>query len=94
MQEKEIALLKQEIEFLHENITTNNAKIQAVSEDEYTKLVQENMKLKHRVAILKRVCFHKNSNLQLLNEFRVDTSFLIFSLILFFTKYFLRFYYF
>lgn len=52
--EKEIALLKQEIEFLHENITTNNAKIQAVSEDEYTKLVQENMKLKHRVAILKR----------------------------------------
>lgn len=54
--EEEIAFLKKEIEFLRQNITTNNSKINSISEDEYTKLEQENIKLKHRVAILKRVC--------------------------------------
>ncbi|XP_043263193.1 arginine--tRNA ligase, cytoplasmic [Colletes gigas] len=52
--EEEIAFLKQEIEFLRENITTNNSKIHSVTKDEYMKLEQENIKLKHRVAILKR----------------------------------------
>ncbi|XP_053983935.1 arginine--tRNA ligase, cytoplasmic [Hylaeus volcanicus] len=52
--EEEIAFLKQEIEFLRENIISNNSKLNSAAKDEYTKLEQENIKLKHRVAILKR----------------------------------------
>lgn len=57
LQEIEIALLRKEIEFLRQNITTNNFMINSVPIDEYVKLEQENIKLKYRVAILKRVCF-------------------------------------
>lgn len=59
LQEEEIAFLKKEIEFLRQNITINDSKINSISEDEYIKLEQENIKLKHRVAILKRVCIIK-----------------------------------
>ncbi|CAK9796524.1 Arginine--tRNA ligase, cytoplasmic [Anthophora plagiata] len=52
--EEEIAFLKKEIEFLRQNITANNCKINSIPKDEYVKLEQENLKLKHRVAILKR----------------------------------------
>ncbi|XP_034181184.2 arginine--tRNA ligase-like protein [Osmia lignaria lignaria] len=52
--EEEIAFLKKAIEFLQQNITTNNSKIHGVSKDEYIKLEQENIKLKHRIAILIR----------------------------------------
>ena len=52
--EQEIAFLKKEIEFLRQSITSNNSKIHSVPKDEYSKLEQENIKLKHRVAILKR----------------------------------------
>ncbi|CAK9832851.1 Arginine--tRNA ligase, cytoplasmic [Anthophora retusa] len=52
--EEEIAFLKKEIEFLRQNITANNRAINSIPKDEYEKLEQENMKLKHRVAILKR----------------------------------------
>lgn len=57
LQETEIALLRKEIEFLRQNVTTNNFMINSVPIDEYVKLEQENIKLKYRVAILKRVCF-------------------------------------
>lgn len=52
--EKEIAFLKKEIELLQQNVKTNNSMVNSVSMDEYVKLKQENIKLKHRVAILKR----------------------------------------
>ncbi|XP_003706581.1 arginine--tRNA ligase-like protein [Megachile rotundata] len=52
--EEEIDFLKKEIECLRQNITTNNSKIPVVPKDEYIKLEQENIKLKHRIAILKR----------------------------------------
>ncbi|KZC08151.1 Arginine--tRNA ligase, cytoplasmic, partial [Dufourea novaeangliae] len=52
--EMEIAALKKQIEFLKQNIINNNSKLQTVSKDEYMKLEQENIKLKHRIAILKR----------------------------------------
>ncbi|XP_033317975.1 arginine--tRNA ligase, cytoplasmic [Bombus bifarius] len=52
--EIEIALLRKEIEFLRQNVTTNNFMINSVPIDEYVKLEQENIKLKYRVAILKR----------------------------------------
>ncbi|XP_076289361.1 arginine--tRNA ligase-like protein [Lasioglossum baleicum] len=52
--EEEIAALKKQIGFLQESIMKNDSKLQTVSKDEYTKLEQENIKLKHRVAILKR----------------------------------------
>ncbi|OAD52392.1 Arginine--tRNA ligase, cytoplasmic [Eufriesea mexicana] len=52
--EEEIAFLKKEIEFLRQNIITNNSKGNSVPKDEYIKLEQENIKLRHRVAILKR----------------------------------------
>ncbi|CAL7949117.1 unnamed protein product [Xylocopa violacea] len=52
--EKEINFLKKEIEFLRQNITSNCTNANSVPKDEYLKLEQENIKLRHRVAILKR----------------------------------------
>lgn len=54
LQEKEIAFLKEQIEFLREYITSDTTTT-SVPKDEYMKLEQENIKLKHRVAILKKV---------------------------------------
>lgn len=60
--------LKKEIESLRQNITTNNSKIHGVPKDEYIKLEQENVKLKHRIAILIRVCSPKAFRYNLKHE--------------------------
>ncbi|XP_017875800.1 arginine--tRNA ligase, cytoplasmic [Ceratina calcarata] len=52
--EEEIAFLKKEIECLKQIVGGNNADASSVSKDEYSRLEQENIKLKHRVAVLKR----------------------------------------
>ncbi|KAL6448431.1 hypothetical protein ACFW04_000390 [Cataglyphis niger] len=53
--EKEIAYLKQQIEWLYQNIMNNTSQIVSdVSKEEFERLQQENIKLKHRIAILTR----------------------------------------
>ncbi|XP_070161394.1 arginine--tRNA ligase, cytoplasmic [Polyergus mexicanus] len=53
--EKEIVHLKQQIEWLYQNIMNNTSQIVSdVSKEEFERLQQENIKLKHRIAILTR----------------------------------------
>lgn len=50
--------LKEQIESLRQTIANNAAREADVSKEEFAKLQQENIKLKHRIAILKRVGLH------------------------------------
>ncbi|KAG7204946.1 hypothetical protein KM043_005334 [Ampulex compressa] len=52
--EEEIAKLKEQIDLLKQHVSKNTAATSDVSKDEYAQLQQENIKLKHRVAILKK----------------------------------------
>lgn len=61
LQEKEIADLKEQIQWLHQNITDNTSQIVDVNKEEFERLQQENIKLKHRIAILTRVGFQQLS---------------------------------
>lgn len=64
LQEKEIVNLKEQIQWLHQNITNNISQIVPdVNKEEFEKLQQENIKLKHRIAILTRVGFQQLSKL-------------------------------
>lgn len=53
LQEEDIAFIKQQIQMLQNSIA-NNSSVK-MSDEEFEKLQQENIKLKHRVALLKRV---------------------------------------
>nr|XP_033323493.1 arginine--tRNA ligase, cytoplasmic [Megalopta genalis] len=68
--EEEIAALKKQVEYLQQSITNNDSKLQTVPKDEYTKLELENIKLKHRVAILKRTIEADRSKIQ--SEVKID----------------------
>ncbi|XP_078041342.1 arginine--tRNA ligase-like protein [Augochlora pura] len=68
--EEEIAALKKQIEYLQQSITKNDSQLQTGSRDEYTKLELENIKLKHRVAILKRTIKADRSKTQ--SELKTD----------------------
>ncbi|XP_029673443.1 arginine--tRNA ligase, cytoplasmic [Formica exsecta] len=53
--EEEIVHLKQQIEWLYQNVMNNTSQIVSdVSKEEFERLQQENIKLKHRIAILTR----------------------------------------
>lgn len=56
LQEQEIDYLKEQIVLLRKSIENNVLQESAVNKEEFLKLEQENIKLKHRIAILKRVC--------------------------------------
>lgn len=63
LQEKEIVYLKEQIQWLHQNITNNTSQtVPDVNKEEFEKLQQENIKLKHRIAILTRVGFQQQPN--------------------------------
>ncbi|XP_011151941.2 arginine--tRNA ligase, cytoplasmic [Harpegnathos saltator] len=52
--EEEIVFLKEQIELLRQNIADKVSQESTMDKDEVIKLQQENIKLKHRIAILKR----------------------------------------
>ncbi|XP_072745001.1 arginine--tRNA ligase, cytoplasmic [Anoplolepis gracilipes] len=53
--EKEIVHLKQQVEWLYRNIMNNTSQIASdINKEEFERLQQENIKLKHRIAILTR----------------------------------------